>query len=285
LADNYTVLNSAAAVISISAKEETTGLYSPRVTPRIAGTDVSVANPMPTLITNTALASIDTKTLAAGQALMAASYPVALASNQSAIPVNVLSTTGGWSSTDSVQLASLNTKAPALGQAVMAGSIPVALASNQSALPVTVSGVATAVKQPNFGTAAAPAADVVTVQGISGGTPLAVVVSNTATTVVAAACSLGIVNLGNVKNSSGVLHGYVLFNGSAATALVKLYDTNATPNSSMTPKMIVGLSAGSSANVSFQKEILFSTGIGYRVTTVSDTAVSAAECMVNLLYT
>lgn len=73
-----------------------------------------------------------------------------------------------------------------LGQATMSASLPVAIASNQTAVPVSgtfwqatqpvsaaslplPSGAATAAKQPAFGTAGTPSADVLTVQGVSGG--------------------------------------------------------------------------------------------------------------------
>jgi len=97
-----------------------------------------------------ALDSINTKTPVAGQAAMAASSPVVIASNQSAIPVTLASTTvtgtvavsaaalplPAGAATETT-LAAMNTKTPALGQAVMASSQPVVLASNQSSIPVT----------------------------------------------------------------------------------------------------------------------------------------------------
>jgi hypothetical protein len=57
--------------------------------------------------------------IALGQALMAASLPVVLASNQSALSTN-------------------DTIVGPLGQAVMSSSVPVAIASNQSAVPVSL---------------------------------------------------------------------------------------------------------------------------------------------------
>lgn len=123
---------------------------------------------------NASLASIDSKTPAAGQALMAASSPVVLASNQSAIPV---SQSGGWTvaamqsglwstsvagTVSTIQsgvwsvaqsgvwavsvtgvatettLAALNVKTPTLGQAAMSASRPVVIASNQSSIPTNI---------------------------------------------------------------------------------------------------------------------------------------------------
>jgi hypothetical protein len=87
-----------------------------------------------------------------GQALMAASVPVVIASNQSAIPVTLTSTTitGSvavtgtfWQATQPVSIAATvavsATQLPAsLGQKAMAASLAVALASDQSAIPVTL---------------------------------------------------------------------------------------------------------------------------------------------------
>lgn len=125
---------------------------------------------------NTSLSSIDTKTPALGQTTMAGSVPVAIASNQSAIPVSqsgTWTTARSWtlsSGTDSIaaiqsgtwninnisgtislptgaatsanqtiansSLSSIDTKTPALGQAAMAASVPVTIASNQSSFPI-----------------------------------------------------------------------------------------------------------------------------------------------------
>jgi uncharacterized integral membrane protein len=86
-----------------------------------------------------------------GQAVMASSLPVVIASNQTAVPVSGTF----WQATQPVSgtitanigtlngiatevtLAALNAKFGALGQAAMAASAPVVIASNQSAIPVT----------------------------------------------------------------------------------------------------------------------------------------------------
>lgn len=101
--------------------------------------------------------SIDNKTPSLGQALSAASVPVVIASNQSAVPVSLggaylgvsvtasaLPTgaaTSALQTTGNTSLSSMDTKTPALGQANMAGSVPVTLASNQG--PVAVTGTVT----------------------------------------------------------------------------------------------------------------------------------------------
>jgi hypothetical protein len=92
-------------------------------------------------------------TLAFGQAVMATSIPVAIASNQSAIPVtigagtNVIGTATVLQGTNPwvVNLSQINGTAISIGQAVMATSLPVAIASNQSAIPVTIGAGANAI--------------------------------------------------------------------------------------------------------------------------------------------
>lgn len=94
---------------------------------------------------NTSLGNIDTKLPASvGQKAMAASLPVVVASDQSAVPISAVSlplpsgaATSANQTTGNSSLSSIDTKTPALGQAVMASSQPVAIASNQSAVPVS----------------------------------------------------------------------------------------------------------------------------------------------------
>lgn len=119
--------------------------------------------------TEATLSSIDGKTPALGQALMAASSPVVIASDQSAVPVtatdlDIRDLTSASDSVAAVQsgtwninnisgtvslptgaateatLASVDGKLGTLGQKTMAGSAPVVLASDQSAIPVTDNG-------------------------------------------------------------------------------------------------------------------------------------------------
>jgi hypothetical protein len=105
-----------------------------------------------TIATETTLAAINTKTPSQGQALMAASSPVVIASNQSAVPVSgpltdvqlraaavpvsasalPLPTGAATEAT----LAAASAKLPAtLGQKAAAASLAVVLASDQAALP------------------------------------------------------------------------------------------------------------------------------------------------------
>lgn len=122
-----------------------------------SGGDASAANQ---IAGNNTLTAINGKTPALGQATMAASSPVVIASDQSAIPVTMAAVPTGGSTaalqtTGNTSLNSIDTKTPALGQAAMVSSVPVVIASNQSNLPVAIVA----------GTIGAPAGSVVTVQG------------------------------------------------------------------------------------------------------------------------
>lgn len=145
---------------------------------------------------NTSLSSIDGKIPSQGQALMAASLPVALASDQSAIPV---SQSGSWSlvnisgtislptgaatsanqSAGNASLSSLDTKTPSQGQALMAASVPVTIASDQSAININnisgavslPTGAATAANQ-NTGNGSLSSIDTKTPALVSGRVPV-----------------------------------------------------------------------------------------------------------------
>ena len=98
---------------------------------------------------NSFLQNLDTKTPALGQNVSAASIPVVISSNQSAVPV---SQSGTWTvnsnlptgaSTSALQtsgnatLSSLDTKTPTVGQKLSAASSPVVISSDQSPIPIT----------------------------------------------------------------------------------------------------------------------------------------------------
>ncbi len=73
-----------------------------------------------------------------GQAVMASSLPVVIASNQTAVPVSLASVPLPAGAATEATLAAASAKLPAsLGQKLMAASLAVVLASDQSALPVT----------------------------------------------------------------------------------------------------------------------------------------------------
>jgi hypothetical protein len=143
---------------------------------------------------NSSLSSIDGKTPALGQAAMAASVPVAIASNQSAVPVSGTVTSNAGTGTFAVSASSLPLPTGAATEATLSslngkvaavdtGAVVVA----SSALPA---GASTSAKQPALGTAGASSADVLTVQGRAAMTPLLVDGSGTTQPVSAAALPL-----------------------------------------------------------------------------------------------
>jgi hypothetical protein len=143
---------------------------------------------------NVSLSSIDGKTPALGQAAMAASVPVAIASNQGAVPVSGTVTANAGTGTFAVSASSLPLPTGAATEATLSalngkvtavdtGAVVVA----SSALPA---GASTSAKQPAFGTAGAPSTDVLTVQGRASMTPLLVDGSGVTQPVTAAALPL-----------------------------------------------------------------------------------------------
>lgn len=83
-----------------------------------------------------------------GQQTLAGSIPVAIASNQTTLPISAASlplptgaATAALQTTGNSNLASIDTKTLAAGQALMAASSPVVIASNQSPVPITASAV------------------------------------------------------------------------------------------------------------------------------------------------
>ena len=95
----------------------------------------------------------------------------------------------------------------------------------------------------------------------------------------------------SVKGSAGHLYGYDVFNTNAALRYVKIYDKATAPTSSDTPKLVIlvpGNTAGAGAVKDFANGVVFTLGIGIRITTGqanSDaTAVTAGDVVVNLQY-
>lgn len=98
------------------------------------------------------LAQVGGSAISLGQALMAASVPVVIASNQSNLPINITQVGGS---------------AITLGQKTMANSLPVVVASDQSPIPVTVGDVLD--ESPQYNTAASLAANASSTQTYSPG--------------------------------------------------------------------------------------------------------------------
>lgn len=92
-----------------------------------------------------------------------------------------------------------------------------------------------------------------------------------------------------VKNASGTVYTYMLFNTGSSMAFVKLYDKVAAPAvGTDTPRLTVGVPAGGGANLTVQQGISFAAGIGFAITAnAADndaSAVALNQVVVNLLY-
>lgn len=122
-------------------------LVSQATTPWVVSLATGAATSALQTTGNTLLTSIDAKTPSPGQALMAASSPVVIASDQASIPVSVGAIalpTGASTSALQVlgnaSLANIDSKIPTVGQKLSALSSPVVLASDQSPILVSQNG-------------------------------------------------------------------------------------------------------------------------------------------------
>lgn len=103
---------------------------APLATDKALVVTISPNSPSPAGSQDVNLIKVGGAAIAIGQATMAASLPVAIASNQSAIAI-----TSATLATEAT-LSALNAKFGTLGQKTMAGSAPVVIASDQSAITV-----------------------------------------------------------------------------------------------------------------------------------------------------
>lgn len=126
-------------------------------------------------------------------------------------------------------------------------------------------------------------------QGAAGSTPWPVAMQPATTGGLSVYRSLDVNATGQVaKNAAGQLYGYYLYNNSAATRYVKLYNQSGAPASTDTPLMTLPIPAGAAANVAYPSGIAFSAGIGIRATTgIADNdnaAPGTNDVVVNLYY-
>jgi hypothetical protein len=160
------------------------------------------------------------------------------------------------------------------------------------------SGAATSAKQPALGTAGSPSTDVLSMQGVSGGTPVpanvnqvggnATVTPDNGVQGVAAlptASSTGAVSVCNVlsaastnstscKGSAGNFYGYELYNTSTTVYYLRLYNSSTAPTCSSATGFIrsipippAGAAGGVNGAISNQQfPVAYSTGIGYCIT-------------------
>jgi hypothetical protein len=251
------------------------------------------------------------KPLVPGQAAMAASRPVVVASDQSAVPVSLASVpshavtnAGTFATQAAATLAAETTKVigvvrtadgsgnlltstanavdvniksgvNANGQATMANSAPVVLASNQSSIPVTVASttITGTVAATQSGTWSANL-----LAATSGGlTRSRTLIPNNTTAVV-------------VKSGAGQLYKVRCTNNSAVIAYLKIYDATSATAGSGTPVdtiMIPANTSGAGIVDSSDVGTPFATGLTFIVTTGiadADTAVPAANAYIVTLY-
>lgn len=292
---------------------------------------------------------------AAGQALAAASLPVVIASDQSAVPISATAlplptgaATAANQSSEMTLVGPVTETAPATDTAssglngrmqriaqrlsALIALLPTALGAggglkvdgSGTALPVSASalplptGASTAAKQPALGTAGASATDVLSVQGIAGGTPMPVTLSNVnangqATSALSApvvgasdwipnsprATSTGngttssrinaaaTTNATSLKTSAGQLYGIDVFNVAAYDVFLKLYNKSSAPTvGTDTPAWTIPIKSGAGYSNVFTIGKTFSSGIAYAITKLQDdsdtTAISAGDVTGNM---
>lgn len=253
---------------------------------------------------------------AMGQAAMAGSLPVVLASNQTAIPVTV-----------------------PVGQQAMAASTPVVVASNQSSLPTTEARLPTAlgaqtaaaslsvvqasshqfliklvdtagtnvgtIKAASTPAAATDTAVVVSLAGANSATKIGDGTNNAAvkaaSTAPAAADPALVVSISPnslvnttggatsarvlaaattngtvVKASAGQVYGWYFYNSATSTKFVKLYNSTTVTAGSGTPIITIPVPAGGGTNVFWGSGVVFATGICYTITGVITDADTTA---------
>lgn len=220
-----------------------------------------------------------TKLPGMGQATMANSQPVVLASDQSALAITATdiglradaaaTTDAGTFSLIALVKRLLGKLPAALGQTTMTGSLPVVIASNQSALSVTPGALVA-------GTAAI--GDVGT-QYRANATGAALI-----SHVVAA----GTTNAANVKASAGRVIGWNFANTTASWRFVKLHNSAAAPTAGAGVVLTISIPPNGVSVVSLAGGIGFSTGIGRTIVTGSAdadaTAVTAGDVLGELFY-
>jgi hypothetical protein len=251
-----------------------------------------------------------------GQAAMAASEPVVIASDQSAVPVSGTVTanigtvatlaTAAKQDTGNTSIASIDTKTPALGQALAAASVPVILPSATITTltpPAAITGFATSAKQDTLLTELQAKADLTETQPVSLASVPSHAVTNAGTFVVQdnPQTSGGLTtfhlvgaatdNATNVKASAGQVYHITAFNLNASPRYLKFHNTAGTPTAGagvVRTVMIPGNTSGSGAVIPVPYGFAFGTGIGITIVTgIEDsntTAISASEVVIDIGY-
>ena len=258
-----------------------TAVVSGTVTSVVSGTVTAVISGIPQVN----LTAVGGAALVLGAAASAASIPVVIATNQTAIPVSgtVTATFGG---TATVNISQINGSAISLGQVAMASSFPVVLASNQSALTAVVSGTVTSVisgtPQVNL-TAVGGAALVLGAAASAASIPVVIATNQTAIpisgsiTATNASAALATVSSTSgtpaavaVKASSGVLSMVGTYcNSTTYPVFLKIFNvTAAGVSSAVVPVITIGIPPGAVSNIPIAAGGIYlgGTGISYIVT-------------------
>ena len=230
-----------------------------------------------------------------GQTTMAASLPVAIASNQSSLAV----TGTFWQTTQPVSLASLPSLAT--GSNAIGSITNTSFASTQSGTwnvgLSTGSNAIGSITNTSFIATSATATNLkVQSENYQGGSavsstnPLYVTVASSASggDTVFHLVSAATTNLTNIKASAGKVTGWYIYNSNASARKVAFHNTAGTPTAGASiyySLVIPGLAA---ANVSFPDGIDFATGIAISTVTGladSDTvAVALNDLIINIYY-
>jgi hypothetical protein len=219
--------NQSAVPVSVASLPLPTGAATEATLANVEANTTSMDTTLSSISGNTAnietsVASIDTKTPALGQAFMAASVPVAIASNQSTLPVSAASLPLPTGAATEATLSSINTKTPALGQAAMAASSPVVIASDQSAVPVSAASLPLPTGAATEVTLAAMSAKLPAALGqLAMAASLSVAIASDQSTIPVSAASLPLPTGAATEATLAALNGKVANNFGAATGAVR----------------------------------------------------------------
>ena len=224
--------------------------------------------------------------IALGLTTMAASMPVVIASNQTAIPMSGTVTANAGTGTFNIQanastnLAQVGGAAIALGATTMAASMPVVIASNQN--PISVGVTNTTFPSTQSGTWTVQPGNtpnstpwLVSFQpATSGGwsTSFAATLTNVAV---------------QAKASAGQVGGWYVYNPNTVVSFIQIFNATAATVTAgtTTPTMSLGIPASSGANVEFSNGIAFGTAISYLAATTASGGTNPTTALVaNLIY-
>lgn len=175
---------------------------------------------------------------------VSSSHPLPVSVGSIALPTGAA--TAARQDTGNTSVASIDTKTPAKGATNTAGSTPVNIASDQ-VVPVSAASLplpalaSTAAKQPALGTAGTASADIITVQGKTGMTPLSVDGSGN-TQPVSGTITANQGGIWDIRNISGTI---TLPSGAATAANQATNNTSVSSLDSKTPALGQALAAAS----------------------------------------